>query len=625
MYFIYKCCSKSEEDIFRGIFFGIFSLDEGRHQEWEILFIKWKEYSRNGYGSDFCKDIFDHPLMNCYSSSYTCISRFFDKSVCLVEGFMEIWIIIHISETIGVSKKCDTWWWNFFVGIEIPIIIVDIIPVVIQNISFIESEWEYWSRKSSIGSYLITILIEYNISLWVRVAEHIQDIFLIIQSPIEETCNKWKSFSDFLHSHSSLPCWNYASIDLSSVYEFCSSLFKGTGILFEPIRWICYSEWFKRKYIFCSCSIGEWILSIFFDNGARFSFDIWYRLSDHIESSRECESPRWDPINGIYSIKWNPRKRSQQKIGSFKISTGCTYSISDGCRISHSSKTLQSWVSMTERICYIGEKRNTEYDKSSYSNCYPFSMLAIEMIDSLRHTTSDESIWKLSCKKIGIRIYFWIALFSTNVNRSVWNIERRNEIECLWSWHHIHESSLPERWINYLRKCDIKCLNSTKPSNADNRIFWKIYFFVYTFSFKDSINELSMTSQIERSSLCHRKNTSNIEDTSLSGLYVETGGFFGHLSTCKIGFNYSGVYIKRYESKYKKTQLKWKCIKILFDIKYKIIQWSHHIIFGYTDTLRYIISLPKLLWKKPHLLLIRTCSKYLKPQKWYEIEKEMHS
>lgn len=306
--------------------------------------------------------------MDGYSSRHTRIPRLLDKSICLIERLMKVWIIVHISESVGICEESDSWRWDFFVGIEIPIIVVDIISSIVENISLVESKWENRSRESTIGTYLITILIEYNISLGVSMPEHIENIFLVIDSPVEETCNEWKSFSDILHPESPLSGWSHSSIDLSSLDKLCSSLFECRCILFEPIGWIRYTKWFKWKYILCCCSIRERILLVSFYSGSCFFVLIRDRLSNHIKSSCQCESTSWNSIDCFYSIDRNPRKWSEEKIGPLKIPTSCSDSISDSCRISHSSKTLKSRISMIESIGNIRKEWNAKYQKSKYAH-----------------------------------------------------------------------------------------------------------------------------------------------------------------------------------------------------------------------------------------------------------------
>ena len=53
---------------------------------------------------------------------------------------MEIWIIVHISEPIAISEECDTRWWDLLVGIEIPVVIIYIISMIIENIPLVKSE-----------------------------------------------------------------------------------------------------------------------------------------------------------------------------------------------------------------------------------------------------------------------------------------------------------------------------------------------------------------------------------------------------------------------------------------------------------------------------------------------------
>lgn len=53
---------------------------------------------------------------------------------------MKVWIIVHISESISIREESDSWRWDFFVGIEIPIIVVDIISSIVEDISLVEGK-----------------------------------------------------------------------------------------------------------------------------------------------------------------------------------------------------------------------------------------------------------------------------------------------------------------------------------------------------------------------------------------------------------------------------------------------------------------------------------------------------
>ena len=92
---------------------------------------------------------------------------------------MKIWIIVHISQSIVTREECDTWWWDLLVGIQIPVVVVDIVRMVVEDVSFVQSEREYRSRESTIGPNLISILIEHDISLRIGMTEHILDLSIV--------------------------------------------------------------------------------------------------------------------------------------------------------------------------------------------------------------------------------------------------------------------------------------------------------------------------------------------------------------------------------------------------------------------------------------------------------------
>ena len=115
------------------------------------------------------------------------ISRSFDEGIGFLEGLSEVWVVVHISEPIGIREECEPWRRDFLVRIEIPVIVVDIIRTVVEDIPLIESKGDDTPWKSPIRTDLITILIEYYISFWSFMPEECEDLLSIFLIESEDS------------------------------------------------------------------------------------------------------------------------------------------------------------------------------------------------------------------------------------------------------------------------------------------------------------------------------------------------------------------------------------------------------------------------------------------------------
>jgi hypothetical protein len=109
------------------------------------------------------------------------LSRPLDEAIGSIKGRAKVWIIVHISESIVIREKSDPWRWDLLVWIEIPVVVVDVILSIVEDITIVESRRHDTPWESSIGSDLITILVEYYISRWILMSEEREDIRLMIE------------------------------------------------------------------------------------------------------------------------------------------------------------------------------------------------------------------------------------------------------------------------------------------------------------------------------------------------------------------------------------------------------------------------------------------------------------
>lgn len=49
--------------------------------------------------------------MYSYTTSDSRVTRTLDESIGLIESDTEVWIIVHISESIVVGEERKSWWW----------------------------------------------------------------------------------------------------------------------------------------------------------------------------------------------------------------------------------------------------------------------------------------------------------------------------------------------------------------------------------------------------------------------------------------------------------------------------------------------------------------------------------
>ena len=148
--------------------------------------------------SDFFEDFFYDSLIQSNTNRNRCIPRFFDKCICFFESIPKIWIIVHISQSIIIRKKRKSWRRDFLCWIEIPIIVIDIILTIIEDISFIECKRKDGSWKSTIRSYFITVLIEYNVSFRIVMSKQAKDVLLIREIEREDVCKRLESTTNIL-------------------------------------------------------------------------------------------------------------------------------------------------------------------------------------------------------------------------------------------------------------------------------------------------------------------------------------------------------------------------------------------------------------------------------------------
>ncbi len=192
-------------------------LHECGHQKREVVVIKCKGHTRYCNRSCVLEHIFYKSLMYRYTRSDRWVTRTFYKIICLLQSQTKIWIIIHISESIILGQKSETWWWLFLIRIEVPIIIIDIIASQIKNISLIESKYNDRTWEATIRTYLITILIQNQISYRFIVSEEFKKLFLMSDSICEVLHSPWEENSDIMHF-----CCKFRTCCNMLIYISCS-------------------------------------------------------------------------------------------------------------------------------------------------------------------------------------------------------------------------------------------------------------------------------------------------------------------------------------------------------------------------------------------------------------------
>ena len=165
-YLLTECIDKSRENILRRSLLSIAGFDESRHERRKIVLGKWYRYSWEHHSTESPEHFFYDSLMQCYPDRHCRISGFLDKGICLLECISKVWIIVHVSKSIVSWDESKSWRREFLVWVEIPVIVVDVIRTEVFDISLIYCKCDDTSWESTIGSDLITILIEDDISLW---------------------------------------------------------------------------------------------------------------------------------------------------------------------------------------------------------------------------------------------------------------------------------------------------------------------------------------------------------------------------------------------------------------------------------------------------------------------------
>ena len=114
--------------------------------------------------------------MERYTDSHCLVTRSFDEVIGFLESIREVGIVVHISESIILRKERESWRRRLFPWIEIPVIVVDVICAIVFDISMKYGKCQYRTGESSIRTDFITVLIEYDISLWLICTKQGEDI-----------------------------------------------------------------------------------------------------------------------------------------------------------------------------------------------------------------------------------------------------------------------------------------------------------------------------------------------------------------------------------------------------------------------------------------------------------------
>ena len=187
----FECIDEFEEYIFRCFYFRILRFDEGGHEGWEIFLRKWLSDTGECHWTRHGEYIFDESLVDRDAIRHTRLSRFFYEAICLLETLSKEGVICHITKT-EIPELFESERRSFYIGEEIPVVVVDIILSIVEYIPFVERKCKYRSREASICAYLITVLVEDDILHRFRISEHAQHLLLMFEKESPISSKVWE-------------------------------------------------------------------------------------------------------------------------------------------------------------------------------------------------------------------------------------------------------------------------------------------------------------------------------------------------------------------------------------------------------------------------------------------------
>ena len=148
----------------------------------EIVFV-------HPYWSIFFQKLDDDPLIDGNHGIDAVESGFFHEKSDFFGRIAEIGVVVRIADSEISAVSLESAWRRFFVGIEFPVVIVDIAFFELLHLPFVEFKRENASRESAVGSKLVLILVENHIPFRFRIAEE-------SENRIEMSKGKGKDFLD---------------------------------------------------------------------------------------------------------------------------------------------------------------------------------------------------------------------------------------------------------------------------------------------------------------------------------------------------------------------------------------------------------------------------------------------
>lgn len=351
--------------------------------------------------------------MKCYTARECLIPRSLDKVICLFESETKVWIIIYISESIVIWKERESWRRDFFVWIEVPVIVIDIIRSEIKDISFVEGKCDNRSWKSSICTDFITILIENHIPLWLFMSEHFLYIFTFWKVKINNLWHTSEKSCNFFYLFPYFRIYMDFSIDFTCTREFISNCFYNILIFLEIVCRCIYTERWKEIDIFCfSTILWEDRISLV-DSSFTCSW-LWKSLENEWKSLCYISSPLDSTSSKLYMILWYPWKWYKKHMTPLeshprRVNRLEHLSSSHLRRQFHEMIICISHCIPNIKKCRYCEKKYSQYC-SEYSS---FIFLHPPLCFSTR-TTSKETIREFT--SIEICIFLWF--FSTRTRNS---------------------------------------------------------------------------------------------------------------------------------------------------------------------------------------------------------------
>lgn len=134
-------------------------------------------------------------MIDRYTIRDTRFSRFLDETIRFLETVTKEGVICDITEA-EVSELFESCGRDFNMRKKIPVVIVDIIFTIVEDIPLIECERKNRSGEASVCSDLVTILIEYDVLHRFSITEHSEHVSLMFEKESAISCQVSECFTN---------------------------------------------------------------------------------------------------------------------------------------------------------------------------------------------------------------------------------------------------------------------------------------------------------------------------------------------------------------------------------------------------------------------------------------------